>query len=71
MHREINPGRGGAVVIQGDKKGEDQEDPVFWKLITDVNFHGRGPPPKSSRNSRSRDASFAPTRARFQEMGLK
>ena len=29
------------------RKASSGNVPVFWKLITQANFHGRGPPPKS------------------------
>jgi hypothetical protein len=30
------------------RKPRKKNVPAFWKLITQANFHGRGPPPKSS-----------------------
>ena len=32
---------------QAMRKPSSGNVPVFWKLITQANFHGRGPPPRS------------------------
>src|SRR5262245_38955306 len=45
MHGEINPRRRRGIVVLGDKKGEERKLPSLLEIDTQVNFHGRGPPP--------------------------